>query len=166
MKRLEDRCARCGIRRRGNEITLGIPPDFDPLRSQAQIRFLLEAVLDFHARGIPPDPAGIEALGRGDTAEEALAIGLWCALCADDYRQGVLWAVNHGGKSDSTGLLAGNLLGLRFGLEGLPPEWLEEIELRDWLHRLGHDLQWLPTVYVGRGYGGHDAELRECYPES
>lgn len=135
-------------------------------RSQAQIRFLLETVLDFHGQGLAPSPQGIDALGRGEFAEEALAIAVWCALAANDYQQGVLWAVNHSGKSDSIGLLAGNLLGLRFGLESLPTEWLEDLELRDWLYQLGHDLQWLPKVYLGRGYGAHDAELRECYPDS
>ncbi|MGC3873452.1 ADP-ribosylglycohydrolase family protein [Halomonas sp. GXIMD04776] len=135
-------------------------------RSQVHIRFLLESVLDFHTQRMAPSPEGIDALGRGESAEEALAIAVWCALAASDYQQGVLWAVNHSGKSDSTGLLAGNLLGLRFGLPGLPTQWIEDLELRDWLYRLGHDLQWLPKVYLGRGYGAHDAELRECYPDN
>lgn len=134
-------------------------------RSRARIRFLLETVLDLHVRGIAPTPQGIDALGDGRVAEEALAIALWCALAAKSYRQGVLWAVNHSGDSNGTGTIAGSLLGLRFGLGGLPPEWLETLELRDWLDRLGHDLQWLPKIYVGRGYGAHDAELRECYPD-
>ncbi|WP_227368850.1 ADP-ribosylglycohydrolase family protein [Halomonas sp. M20] len=135
-------------------------------RSQAHIRFLLETVLDFHRQGMAPSPEGIDSLGRGESAEEALAIAVWCALSAGDYRQGVLWAVNHSGKSDSIGLLAGNLLGLRFGLSDIPVEWVEDLELRDWLYRLGHDLQWLPKVYLGRGYGAHDDELRESYPDN
>lgn len=133
-------------------------------RSQAQIRFLLEAVLELHVQGSLPTPQGIESLGAGRTAQEALAIAVWCALAAKNYRQGVLWAVNHSGDSDGTGLLAGNLLGLRFGLEGFPPEWLEVLELRDWTDRLGHDLQWLPRVYLGKGHGEHDAELSWRYP--
>ncbi|MFN8027118.1 MAG: ADP-ribosylglycohydrolase family protein [Acidimicrobiia bacterium] len=53
----------------------------------------------------------IEALGAGWVAEEALAIGVYCALVATDLRAGLLLAVNHSGDSDSTGSIAGNLLG-------------------------------------------------------
>lgn len=148
----------------GLNFHLGIEERRELPRSQARIRFLLEAVLDFHRRGIVPTPQGIDVLCNDRGSEEILAIGVWCALMAENYRQGVLWAINHGGASDACGLVAGHLLGLRFGLEGLPPAWLEALELRDWLDRLAHDLQWLPHVYRGRGHGAHDAELGERYP--
>jgi hypothetical protein len=38
-----------------------------------------------------------------------------CALAAPDVRAGLLAAVNHGGDSDSTGSIAGNLLGAHHG---------------------------------------------------
>ena len=53
----------------------------------------------------------IETLGGGWVGEEALAIGLCCALVAPDVRSGLELAVNHSGDSDSTGSIAGNLLG-------------------------------------------------------
>ena len=57
-----------------------------------------------------PAPEDIETLGAGWVAEEALAIGLACALAAaDDFRRGVLLAVNHSGDSDATGAIAGAL---------------------------------------------------------
>lgn len=133
-------------------------------RSQARIRYLLETVRDFHHRGIAPTPQGIDVLCDDNGSEESLAIGIWCALMAENYSQGVLWAVNHGAASAAAGLVAGHLLGLRFGLEGLPPTWLEALELRDWLDLVAHDLQWLPRAYRGRGVGAHDAELLARYP--
>src|SRR6185312_7352084 len=54
------------------------------------------------------DAERIETLGGGWVGEEALAIGLCCALVAPDVRAGLLLAVNHGGDSDSTGSIAGN----------------------------------------------------------
>jgi len=36
--------------------------------------------------------------------------------------------VNHGGKSDSTGSLAGNILGAFYGEECLPAAWLDVLE--------------------------------------
>jgi ADP-ribosylglycohydrolase len=85
----------------------------------------LRSALDLAARHPVPDPELVETLGGGWVAEEALAIALYCALCATNVRDGLLWAVNHSGDSDSTGSLAGNLLGLVHGLAGVPVEWVE-----------------------------------------
>ena len=48
-------------------------------------------------------------------------------------------AVNHG-DSDSTGSIAGSLLGLLHGVSGIPKEWLDQLELRDVIERVGRDL--------------------------
>jgi ADP-ribosylglycohydrolase len=48
--------------------------------------------------------------------------------------------VNHGGDSDSTGAIAGNILGAELGLGEIPLEWLETLELRDEIRTLAHDL--------------------------
>ena len=77
-----------------------------------------------------PTPERVEALGEGWTAEEALAIGVYCALVAEDVRHGLLLAVNHGGDSDSTGSVCGNLLGAMHGETALPPGWVAELEGR------------------------------------
>jgi ADP-ribosyl-[dinitrogen reductase] hydrolase len=59
-----------------------------------------------------PSPENVERLGGGWIAEEALAICVYCSLVAkDDFAKGVLLAVNHSGDSDSTGSIAGNILG-------------------------------------------------------
>jgi ADP-ribosylglycohydrolase len=87
-----------------------------------------------------PSAERVESVGQGWIAEEALAIGLYCALVAKNFREGVLLAVNHGGDSDSTGSIAGNLLGLLHGKSGIPAEWLERLELRDVLERVARDL--------------------------
>jgi ADP-ribosylglycohydrolase len=85
----------------------------------------------------------VEQLGEGWVAEEALAIGVYAALHGlDSFRRGVLLAVNHGGDSDSTGSIAGNLLGLIHGEEGIPRDWLDGLELRDVITRIADDL-WL-----------------------
>lgn len=89
----------------------------------------------------------IQALGEGWVAEEALAIGLYSALRATDFESGVVLAVNHSGDSDSTGLIAGHLLGAIHGLGAIPPRWLEPLELRDVIEEVADDVatvgQWL-----------------------
>lgn len=91
----------------------------------------------------------VDSLGDGWVAEEALAISIYCALIARDFRQGVILAVNHDGDSDSTGAIAGNLLGAQLGVEAIPPEWLEQLELRDVIAELADDLNQFPSWGVG-----------------
>jgi ADP-ribosylglycohydrolase len=83
----------------------------------------------------------VESLGEGWVAEEALSIGLYCALVAEDFAHGVRLAVNHGGDSDSTGSIAGNLLGAALGVAAIPMRWLERLELRDEITEIALDLE-------------------------
>jgi ADP-ribosylglycohydrolase len=92
------------------------------------------------AAALRPAPLALETLGGGWVAEEALAIALYCALTARDVPHGLLLAVNHGGDSDSTGAIAGNLLGLLAGEDALPARWLEELELREVVAAVADDL--------------------------
>lgn len=82
-------------------------------------------------------------------AEEALAIGLWCALTAESLEEGVIAAVNHSGDSDSTGLIAGHLLGLMHGPAAIPPRWLNALELRDVIEQVASDITQIPGDYPG-----------------
>lgn len=71
----------------------------------------------------------VDRLGEGWVAEEALAIALACALAyPEDWRAGVLLAVNHGGDSDSTGAMTGALLGAHLGVDAIPYSWVAKVE--------------------------------------
>jgi ADP-ribosyl-[dinitrogen reductase] hydrolase len=100
----------------------------------------LERAIALSARGAP-SPESVEPLGKGWIAEEALAIAVYCALVSeDDFSRGVLLAVNHGGDSDSTGAIAGNILGALGGKATIPARWLERLELREEIEALANDL--------------------------
>jgi ADP-ribosylglycohydrolase len=86
-----------------------------------------------------PTATRVESLGEGWTAEEALAIGVYCALVAEDVHHGLLLAVNHSGDSDSTGSICGNLLGAQHGETALPPAWVAEVEGRGTILQLADD---------------------------
>jgi ADP-ribosylglycohydrolase len=88
-----------------------------------------------------PSPDRLERLGAGWVADQALSIGLYCALVAgDDFGKGVLLAVNHSGDSDSTGSIAGNIIGVQCGVEGIPAGWLAALEMRDLIEEVADDL--------------------------
>ena len=91
----------------------------------------------------------IHRLGRGWIAEEALAISIYCALVAEDFRHGLSLAVNHDGDSDSTGSITGNLLGTISGVESIPDDWLQSLELRDVIVEIAEDLYTFPDWDIG-----------------
>ncbi|GAA2385853.1 ADP-ribosylglycohydrolase family protein [Streptomyces glaucosporus] len=98
----------------------------------------LEQALAAVRQGLPTAER-VQSLGEGWTAEEALAIGVYCALVAEDVRHGLLLAVNHGGDSDSTGSVCGNLLGVLHGETALPADWVAELEGRATILELADD---------------------------
>ncbi|WMC10098.1 ADP-ribosylglycohydrolase family protein [Oceanimonas pelagia] len=112
-----------------------------------ETRQLIEHVLKCYRRDEKPTPRSIEQLGRGWVAEEALAIGLWCSLCAGSLEEGIILAVNHSGDSDSTGLIAGNLLGLIHGPQAIPAHWLKELELKDVITQVAADISFVPLRF-------------------
>jgi ADP-ribosylglycohydrolase len=87
-----------------------------------------------------PAHEAIAILGEGWIAEEALAISVYCALVARDFAHGIILAVNHDGDSDSTGAIVGNLLGAMHGVESIPNNWLEPLELRSVITEMAEDL--------------------------
>jgi ADP-ribosylglycohydrolase len=91
----------------------------------------------------------IAQLGQGWIAEEALAISIYCALVARNFKQGVILAVNHDGDSDSTGAIVGNLLGAMHGVKAIPAEWLAPLELRDVITELAEDLYAFKDWVIG-----------------
>lgn len=88
-----------------------------------------------------PDIQAIESLGEGWVGEEALAISIYCILkYQDDFEKAVITAVNHNGDSDSTGAITGNILGANLGINGIPENWVREVELSEELSQLADDL--------------------------
>lgn len=88
-----------------------------------------------------PDIHAIESLGEGWVGEEALAISVYCALkYQTDFEKAVISAVNHNGDSDSTGAITGNILGAYLGINGIPQNWVREVELSVEMKELADDL--------------------------
>lgn len=87
------------------------------------------------------DLEAITQLGGGWTGHDALAIAVYCAVkYPDDFDRAMIAAVNHSGDSDSTGAIAGNILGAKLGMAGIPEKYLTHLELKDVLLELAEDL--------------------------
>lgn len=117
-----------------------LPEAFPNAHYLGQLQELLRYTLRL-ADSDMPDLEAIHALGEGWVAEEALAIGLLCSLRhEDDFAGAITSAVNHGGDSDSTGAIAGNIVGAHLGLAGIPQRYLKHLELRDTISKIADDL--------------------------
>lgn len=104
-------------------------------------------------------------LGQGWIAEEALAIGIYCALVARNFEEGIVLAVNHGGDSDSTGSIAGSLLGAILGVEAIPKRWMVALELREVIREVADDLASTPDWRLDDGnLEGESAIYWRRYP--
>lgn len=108
----------------------GVAPEL-PRRLESAVRLAEAGRLD-------PEEL-VQHLGEGWVAEEAFAVGLYAVLATapdaaapgapeDHFRAAVALAVNHSGDSDSTGSIAGNILGAYYGEQCLPADWLERLE--------------------------------------
>lgn len=80
-------------------------------------------------------------IGGGWVADEAAAIAIYCALkYFDNFEEALIAAVNHGGDSDSTGAVTGNILGAALGYEAIPSYYKKDLELHDLILHVADDL--------------------------
>ena len=87
------------------------------------------------------DLQNIDALGGGWVGDEALAIALYCTIRHfDNFEQAMIAAVNHGGDSDSTGAVTGNILGAAVGYEAIPRFYKDDLEMHDLILHMADDL--------------------------
>jgi ADP-ribosylglycohydrolase len=113
-----------------------------------ELRAKLQKALALADAG-PPHADRVKELGEGWDADEALAIAAYAAMTAEDFTAGVLLAVNHDGDSDTTGAMAGNLLGAMRGVDNIPRKWLSAVELGATIAALADDLATYPEWPIG-----------------
>ena len=77
-----------------------------------------------------------ESIRSGGYIVDTLEAALWCFLKHDNYRDTVLEAINLGGDTDTTGIVAGSLAGMYYGLDGLPNEWINALARIDYIKEL------------------------------
>ena len=110
--------------------------------SLSYFRTLIErAVALAQDKNIADDLDAIRDLGEGWVAEETVAIAVYCTLrYRNDFERAIVASVNHGGDSDSTGAVTGNLMGALLGCSAIPERFLAPLELRDVLENLSDKL--------------------------
>ena len=106
---------------------------FERVREVIYFEQLIKKAIALSEMDYEDDAAIIEKeLGGGWVGEEALAIAVYCCLkypyC---IKKALIAAVNHSGDSDSTGAVAGNIIGAYLGMSAVPKDWMDRLELVD-----------------------------------
>lgn len=87
------------------------------------------------------DREAVAKIGEGWVAEETAAIALFCVMRhIRDFEGCLVAAVNHDGDSDSTGAVAGNIIGAILGYTGIPEKYRKGLELHDLILSVADDL--------------------------
>jgi ADP-ribosylglycohydrolase len=115
--------------------------DDDPEECEIFKNLMRKAVDLATDNDITDDLDAIHQLGEGWIGEEALAIAVYCALKHDnDFDAAMISSVNHNGDSDSTGAIAGNILGTYLGIDAIPDKYTENLELIDIIRKVAENL--------------------------
>lgn len=67
---------------------------------------------------------------------DTLEAAVWCLLHSHSYKETVLMAVNLGEDTDTVGAVAGGLAGLYYKEEGIPQEWTQILQRREWIEEV------------------------------
>lgn len=113
------------------DLALGLARDRHGLAADETVLAVRDGVA--LAASASAGPGGVERLGGGWVAEEALAIAVYAALACSgpsQVRDALALAVTHSGDSDSTGAVCGNLLGAWHGVQAVPTDLDDQIEAR------------------------------------
>jgi ADP-ribosylglycohydrolase len=99
---------------------------------------LKETRLGDEVRGAITAAGWLEAseLSRGGYVVTTLQVGVWALLQPRALEEVLVDVVNLGGDADTTGAVAGGLIGVRDGVDAIPARWLERLEYRDALSAL------------------------------
>lgn len=117
-----------------------VPSIFPKAAHMRDLEDIVQRAVRLAGEGLD-DLDAIRQLGEGWVAEETLAIAVYCALkYSDDFEKGIIAAVNHDGDSDSTGAVAGNILGAALGMDAIPNKFIDNLELKDVILDIAGDL--------------------------
>lgn len=80
-------------------------------------------------------------IGEGNSAEEVLAMAVYCVLKAESYEEAVRMGANCKGQSSSIAFVCGSLSGALVGAGKIPEGWQQHLELRQMM------LNWIDKFY-------------------
>lgn len=82
----------------------------------------------------------VNVLGNGIEALQSVPTAIYSFLATPDFESAVLYAVSLGGDTDTIGAMTGAISGACYGVEGIPAQWRDKVENREYIEKLAMDL--------------------------
>lgn len=77
-----------------------------------------------------------EQINSSGYVVDSLEAAVWGLLTTDTYKDALLKVVNLGEDTDTIAAIAGGLGALYYGYEGIPAEWIEVVQRREWIEEV------------------------------
>lgn len=82
------------------------------------------------ARGVYSSKEQSQIQGTGYVID-CLEAALWCFSKANSFEEAILMAANLGDDADTTAAVCGQVAGAYYGAEGIKPDWLAKLSMKD-----------------------------------
>jgi len=105
----------------------------------------------------------VAKLGTGGSSLESVPTAIYTFLSTRSFKSAVIYAVSLGGDADTIGAMTGAIAGACYGIEGIPSQWRETVENREYIEQLAKKL-W--EIKTGTGKEPADNAVGEAALES
>ena len=95
----------------------------------------------------------VAQLGNGASSVASVPTAIYAFLSTGDFKSAVIYAVSLGGDADTIGAMTGAIAGACYGIEGIPSQWRETVENRDYLELQARKL-WEVKAGAGKDPAG------------
>ena len=106
----------------------------------------------------------LQPTGYAGYVLDCLEAAAWCAVNNESAEAAIVDAVNLAGEADTIAAVTGGIVGAYYGIEALPPRWLEVLEQRERLATAGRRLAELRHRLVYEKPGLPSFEIRKAAP--
>jgi ADP-ribosyl-[dinitrogen reductase] hydrolase len=94
-----------------------------------ELTTLSESKVAYIATGAYVEKSQSEIVGSGYSVA-SLEAALWCFHRTESFEAAILAAANLGDDADTTAAIVGQLAGAHYGINQIPPRWLERLHMR------------------------------------
>ncbi len=118
---------------RGEVDFIGRLMDFTRIDAYREKLLVMERLLD---EGAGREEV-VKRLGNGFEAVNSVPTAAFSFLACSSFEEAVIHAVSLGGDADTIGAMTGAIAGAWWGVDGIPTDWRENLENRDYIESLG-----------------------------
>ena len=82
--------------------------------------------------------ASIDAISSSGYVVDTLEAALWVSLTTDNFYDAIVTSINLGNDTDTIGAITGSIVGLLYGYDSMPQDWLNDLIGKEYLNELLH----------------------------